>query len=177
MIEEAKKDGADFAKIAKEKSIATSNKGKDVKFDSTSSDVPTEVKSAAFALKDGEISAEPIAVTDASTYQTSYYVVKMVKNQAKGNDMDKYKKTLKKIATDNKLNDSTFVTKTIGEELKKANVKIKDKTFADVLSTYIDATKTSSSSKTKSSKSETKESSSSSKEETKESSTSTSESK
>ena len=150
---------------------------KDVKFDSTSSDVPTEVKSAAFALKDGEISAEPIAVTDASTYQTSYYVVKMVKTQAKGNDMDKYKKTLKKIATDNKLNDSTFVTKTIGEELKKANVKIKDKTFADVLSTYIDATKTSSSSKTKSSKSETKESSSSSKEETKESSTSTSESK
>lgn len=177
VIEEAKKEGADFAKIAKDKSIATSNKGKDVKFDSTSSDVPTEVKSAAFALKDGEISAEPIAVTDASTYQTSYYVVKMVKTQAKGNDMDKYKKTLKKIATDNKLNDSTFVTKTIGEELKKANVKIKDKTFADVLSTYIDATKTSSSSKTKSSKSETKESSSSSKEETKESSTSTSESK
>lgn len=163
VIADAQKDGADFSKIAKEKSLASSaKKGGEVKFDSTTADVPSEVKTAAFALKDGEISSTPIAVTDSSTYQTTYYVVKMVKNQAKGNDMDKYKKDLKKIAIDNKLNDPTFVTKVIGEELKKANVKIKDKTFADVLTTYMDATKTSSSKK--SSSSSKAESSTSSKE-------------
>ena len=59
--------------------------------------MPAEVQTAAFALKDGEIS-EVISATDASTYTTSYYIVKMVKNQDKGNDMDKYKDQITEIA-------------------------------------------------------------------------------
>ncbi len=41
-----------------------------------------------------------ITATNPTTYATEYYVVKMVKNQNKGNDMDKYKDQLKEIATE-----------------------------------------------------------------------------
>ena len=167
---EASKDGADFAKIAKEKSTDSTTKedGGKVTFDSTSTTIPAEVQAAAWKLKDGEIS-DPITVTNASTYTQSYYIVKMVKTSSKGNDMDKYKKTLKTIATDAKVSDSTFSTKVIGQVLKDQNVKIVDKSFSNILSTFIDAaeTKTSSSSTsstsssaTTSSTSETSESSS-----------------
>ncbi|MGO2628951.1 MAG: peptidylprolyl isomerase, partial [Enterococcus italicus] len=116
---EASKDGADFAKIAKEKSTDSTTKedGGKVTFDSTSTTIPAEVQAAAWKLKDGEIS-DPIAVTNSSTYTQSYYIIKMVKTSSKGNDMNKYKKTLKTIATNTKINDSTFSTKVIGEVLK-----------------------------------------------------------
>ena len=95
-------------------------------------------------MKDGQVS-DVITSTNASTYTTEYYVVKMVKNQNKGNDMDKYKKELKEIATDTKLSDSNFQNKVIGEVLKDANVKIKDKDFENVLSTFTSDSSTASS--------------------------------
>ncbi|HEE9741587.1 TPA: peptidyl-prolyl cis-trans isomerase, partial [Enterococcus faecium] len=127
-VKKAADKGDDFSKLAKDKSTDTTTKedGGKVKFDSTTTTVPAEVKEAAFKLKDGQVS-DVITSTNASTYTTEYYVVKMVKNQNKGNDMDKYKKELKEIATDTKLSDSTFQNKVIGEVLKDANVKIKDK--------------------------------------------------
>ncbi|MDV4886739.1 peptidyl-prolyl cis-trans isomerase, partial [Enterococcus faecium] len=135
-VKKAADKGDDFSKLAKDKSTDTTTKedGGKVKFDSTTTTVPAEVKEAAFKLKDGQVS-DVITSTNASTYNTEYYVVKMVKNQNKGNDMDKYKKELKEIATDTKLSDSTFQNKVIGEVLKDANVKIKDKDFENVLST------------------------------------------
>lgn len=141
--EEVSKEGADFAKIAKEKSADTATKkdGGSVKFDSTSTTIPADVQAAAWKLKDGEIS-EPIAVTDSSTYSQSFYIVKMVKTSSKGNDMDKYKAKLKTIATDAKLNDSTFSTKVIGEVLKDQNVKIKDTAFKSVLESFTNAANT-----------------------------------
>ena len=136
-VKKAADKGDDFSKLAKDKSTDTTTKedGGKVKFDSTTTTVPTEVKEAAFKLKDGQVS-DVITSTNTSTYATEYYVVKMVKNQNKGNDMDKYKKELKEIATDTKLSDSTFRNKVIGEVLKDANVKIKDKDFENVLSTF-----------------------------------------
>ena len=138
--------GDDFSKLAKDKSTDTTTKedGGKVKFDSTTTTVPTEVKEAAFKLKDGQVS-DVSTSTNTSTYATEYYVVKMVKNQNKGNDMDKYKKELKEIATDTKLSDSTFQNKVIGEVLKDANVKIKDKDFENVLSTFTSDSSTASS--------------------------------
>ncbi|HAP9473438.1 peptidyl-prolyl cis-trans isomerase, partial [Enterococcus faecium] len=132
-VKKAADKGDDFSKLAKDKSTDTTTKedGGKVKFDSTTTTVPAEVKEAAFKLKDGQVS-DVITSTNASTYTTEYYVVKMVKNQNKGNDMDKYKKELKEIATDTKLSDSTFQNKVIGEVLKDANVKIKDKDFENV---------------------------------------------
>ena len=145
-VKKAADKGDDFSKLAKDKSTDTTTKedGGKVKFDSTTTTVPAEVKEAAFKLKDGQVS-DVITSTNASTYTTEYYVVKMVKNQNKGNDMDKYKKELKEIATDTKLSDSTFQNKVIGEVLKDANVKIKDKDFENVMSTFTSDSSTASS--------------------------------
>lgn len=145
-VKKAADKGDDFSKLAKDKSTDTTTKedGGKVKFDSTTTTVPTEVKEAAFKLKDGQVS-DVITSTNTSTYATEYYVVKMLKNQNKGNDMDKYKKELKEIATDTKLSDSTFRNKVIGEVLKDANVKIKDKDFENVLSTFTSDSSTASS--------------------------------
>lgn len=158
---DASKKDADFTKIAKEKSVdsATKEDGGKIKFDSQTSTVPAEVKEAAFKLKDGEVS-DVITATDATTYQTSYYVVKMVRNKDKGNDMDPYKDEINEIAEQTKLNDSTFTAKVIGQTLKDANVKIKEDAFKDILSGYIDAadTKTSSDTDSSAKESSTKES-------------------
>jgi foldase protein PrsA len=149
VLEEVKKDGADFKKIAKEKSTDTATKadGGEVKFDSTSTTVPKDVQTAAFKLKDGAIS-DVITVTDTSTYQTSYYIVKMVKNKDKGNDLKPYKSKLEKIAKETQLSDQSFQTKVIGEELKKANVKIVDKSFENILSDFMGSSSSSSAAKT-----------------------------
>jgi foldase protein PrsA len=166
-------NGGDFTKIAKEKSIdeTTKKDGGKVKFDSQSETIPAQVQEAAFKLKDGKVS-DPIQATDSTGYQTTFYIVKMVKNKAKGNDMAPYKKELKKIAETNKENDPEFVNKVISDELKAANVKIKDDAFKDVLASFMqtedsskssDSSKKEETSKEKSSKSsESKESSDSS---------------
>lgn len=136
---EADEDDADFGKIAKDNSIAPSkdDDGK-VEFDSATpaEEVPDEVKEKAWDMKDGDIS-DPIAVN--SDYGTGYYILKMNKNQDKGNDMDKYKDEIQEIATDNKTNDQEFTTKVIGEELQDANVKVKDEAFSDILTQFTDA--------------------------------------
>ncbi|EKJ5045437.1 peptidyl-prolyl cis-trans isomerase [Enterococcus faecalis] len=143
-------DGGDFTKIAKEKSTDTATKkdGGKIKFDSQATTVPAEVKEAAFKLKDGEVS-EPIAATNMQTY----YVVKMTKNKAKGNDMKPYEKEIKKIAEETKLADQTFVSKVISDELKAANVKIKDDAFKNALAGYMQTESSSASSEKKESKS------------------------
>lgn len=146
-VKKSADSGEDFSKLVKEKSTDTATKednGK-IKFDSTTTSLPSEVKEAAFKLKNNGIS-DVIPVTNTSTYQPEYYVVKMIKNKDKGNDMDKYKKQLKGIATEIKLDDNTFKTKVITEELKAADVKIKDKDFKDVLKVFTENTSSKSSS-------------------------------
>ncbi|EOI06867.1 rotamase [Enterococcus moraviensis ATCC BAA-383] len=156
-------DGGDFAKIAKEKSTdtTTSKDGGKIKFDSQSETVAVAVKEAAFKLKDGEVS-EPIQATDATGYQSTFTIVKMVKNKEKGNDMAPYKKELKKIAEETKLTDQEFTQKVTSEVLTEANVKIKDDAFKDVLAGLVETKDSSKSSD--SSKKEEKESSSKEKE-------------
>lgn len=130
-------DGKDFGEVAKSTSVDTTTKddGGTVKFDSQdTTTVPADVQTAAYALKDGEVSK---VITVAGTYGNSYYLVKMTKNQAKGNSMDPYKDELKEIATTTKLADSNFQTTVIKEELKKANVKIKDSAFDSALSQFL----------------------------------------
>lgn len=150
-------DGGDFSKLAKEKSLDTETKedGGKIKFDSQNTTVPATVKEAAFNLKDGEVS-KVIEATD-SNYQTVYYIVKMTKNKSKGNDMEPYKKELKEIATTTKKSDQTFTTEVISDELKAANVKIKDDAFSDVLASFIQTEDSSTSDSEKTSKSSSTE--------------------
>ncbi|WP_207696094.1 foldase PrsA [Enterococcus sp. DIV0212c] len=168
-------DGGDFTKIAKEKSTDTATKenGGKVKFDSQTETVAEAVKTAAFKLKDGEIS-EPIQATDATGYQSTFTIVKMVKNKDKGNDMAPYKKELKKIAETAKQNDQEFVQKVTSEVLADANVKIKDDAFKDVLAGLVETKDSAKSSD--SSKKEEKDSKSSDSKKSKDSSSKTEES-
>lgn len=130
--------GTDFAEVAKDKSTDTTTKddGGTVKFDSQDTTIPADVQTAAYALEDGKVS-DIITVTD-STYGTStYYIVKMVKNQAKGNSMDPYKDELKEIAMATKTADSTFQTTTIKKVLKDANVKVLDNDLEQYFTEYL----------------------------------------
>ena len=166
-------EGGDFTKIAKEKSTdATKEDGGKIKFDSQSDTVPEQVKEAAFKLKDGTVS-EPIQTTDATTYQPSFYIVKMVKNKEKGNDMDPFKKELKTIAETNKENDQEFVQKVLSDVLTAANVKIKDDAFSSVLADLIQTEDSSKDSETSKSSAKEKESKSSDSSETEASSSKT----
>ncbi|NTO91377.1 peptidyl-prolyl cis-trans isomerase [Enterococcus faecium] len=120
-------EGENFSKLVqaygKNKTLKETD-GK-MNFDSTNPEIPTEVKKAAFKLKNGEVS-DIIPVTDPTTYQQSYYLVKMVKKQDKGSNKDKYKSELEKIATEAKTLDTEFMDKTNRKVIKKDNVTIKD---------------------------------------------------
>ncbi len=132
-------DDADFGAIAAEKSsLPSAEDNGNVTFDSSVSvnEVPSEVQQVAWTLSDGQVS-DVIPVNSA--YGTSYYIIKMVKSQAKGNDMEPFEDTVRQIATDAKLNDSAFTTKAIGQELVDANVKIKDESFSGILTNFIEA--------------------------------------
>lgn len=151
-------DGGDFAKLAKENSASEDDSEvKTTKFDSSSTTVPAEVMTAAFALDDDAYS-DVITATDANYGNSTYYIVKMIKNVDKGDDMDKYKKEVKAAATATKVADSTFVNETITKELKAANVKIKDDDFSDLLANYLTSDSSTADSKKESSSKESESS-------------------
>ena len=140
VLSEVKADGADFAKIAKEK---TKGSKTEYTFDSGSTDLPTDVRTAALALDKNGIS-DVISTTDSTGTQTAYYIVKVTKKSDKNADWKAYKSRLKEIIVASRTSDSNFQNKVIGNELKKANVKIKDKTFSDILATFTAAADSSS---------------------------------
>lgn len=156
LIDDAKNNAADFDKNAKDKKS-------DVTFDSSNTQVPEEVKDAAYKLKDGEVSAEPIKVMNQQSGTTSYYVVKMIKASDKGSDWKKYKKELKEIITTTKQNDATFVNGIIAGYLKDYNVKVKPVEFSNIFTPYEQAVTSASSSESKSSEKKSSESKSSDK--------------
>ncbi|OFI49667.1 hypothetical protein BG261_03540 [Floricoccus tropicus] len=136
VLEEVKKDDSKFGDIAKEKSVGSAkDKGGEMKFDSNSTELPTEVKDAAFKLEDGKVS-DVITVSSQATGASSYYIVKMEKNSKKGNDMNKYKKDLEKSIKTEKESDSKYTSSVIGNLLKEYNVTIKEKAFSNALSQY-----------------------------------------
>ncbi|HEL1828135.1 TPA: peptidylprolyl isomerase PrsA [Streptococcus suis] len=157
----AQAEGADFAQLAKDNSTDTTTKdnGGEVKFDSTSTTVPAEVQKAVFALDAGQVGASVISSVDMKTYTTSYYVVKLDAKSEKSAKWEDYKDKLKEIILAQKQRDSSFVATVLKEALQKANVKVKDSAFQNLLSQYV-TTEESSASSTKSSSSSTESSSS-----------------
>ena len=132
VLEEAKADGADFAKIAKDN---TKGDKTDYTFDSGSTDLPNQVLTAALALdKDGV--SDVITTADSSAYKPVYYIVKVIKKEDKNADWKAYKKRLKEIIVNQKLTDTDFRNAVIGKAFKKANVKVKDRAFSEILSQY-----------------------------------------
>ena len=119
VLEELKAEGADFAAKKKEKTTAADKKIA-YKFDSGATSLPADVVKAASGLKEGDMS-EVISVLDPATYQNKFYIVKVTKKAEK-----KAEKT----------RDMNFQNKIIAKALDKANVKIKDKAFANILVQY-----------------------------------------
>lgn len=140
-LEETKADGADFEKIAKDKTTE-SKKKVDYTFDSADTVLPTDVIKEAAKLNAGDTS-KVISVMDSTTYQKKYYIVKLTKKAEKKADWKEYKKRLKEIILNEKVNDTTFQNKVISETLDKANVKVKDKAFANILSQFAEKNKAS----------------------------------
>lgn len=159
--DQATADGADFDKIAKENTTA---KKTEYTFDSADTKLPTDVMDAAFKQNEGSVS-DVIKVMNSSTYSYTYYIVKTTKKTDKNSDWKTYKKRLKKAIMAKYQNDTNFQNQVIA----KANVKIKDNTFASILSQY--ATSSSSSSSASSSKASSTSSEASSSSSTEESST------
>lgn len=131
--------GEDFATLAKENSTdeATKENGGEIKFDSTSKTVATELQNAIFALEAGQVGAAVVPVLDQTTYTTAYYVVKLEAKSEKAEDWKKYKKLLKETIVSSKQNDNAFVTNIISKALKDANVKVKDSAFQNALSQFM----------------------------------------
>ena len=80
-----------------------------------------------------------------TTYQPTYYIVKTTKKEAKNPDWKTYKKRLTETILNEKKADSSFQNKVIAAALEKANVKIKDKSFSNILANYNATTGSSSS--------------------------------
>lgn len=134
VLKDVKADGADFAKIAKEKTTATDKKV-EYKFDSAGTTLPKEVMSAAFKLDKNGVS-DVVSAVDSTTYKTSYYIIKVTDKTEKKSDWKSYKNRLKEVILKDKTSDRAFQNKVISKALEKANVKIKDKAFAGILSQY-----------------------------------------
>lgn len=134
VLKDVKADGADFAKIAKEKTTATDKKV-EYKFDSAGTTLPKEVMSAAFKLDKNGVS-DVVSTVDSITYKTSYYIIKVTDKTEKKSDWKSYKNRLKEVILKDKTSDRAFQNKVISKALEKANVKIKDKAFAGILSQY-----------------------------------------
>lgn len=134
VLKDVKADGADFAKIAKEKTTATDKKV-EYKFDSAGTTHPKEVMAAAFKLDKNGVS-DVVSTVDSTTYKTSYYIIKVTDKTEKKSDWKSYKNRLKEVILKDKTSDRAFQNKVISKALEKANVKIKDKAFAGILSQY-----------------------------------------
>ncbi|WNZ92056.1 peptidylprolyl isomerase PrsA [Streptococcus iniae] len=134
VLEETKAEGTNFADIAKEKTTEAKKKV-DYSFDSASTVLPADVVKEATKLKEGEKS-ELVTVMDATTYQKKFYILNVVKKAEKKSDWKTYKKRLKEIILNEKINDNAFQNKVISKSLDKANVKIKDKAFANILAQF-----------------------------------------
>lgn len=136
VLEKAKAESADFAQLAKENSTDndTKEKGGEIKFDSTATNVPEAVKKAAFALEANGVS-ELVSVQSAQG-STSYYIVKLVSKTEKSAKWEDYKEKLKQVILTAKQNNTSFIQSVVAKELKAANIKVKDAAFQNLFSQY-----------------------------------------
>lgn len=130
-------NGKKFDTLAKKYSTddTTKNKGGLLPpFDNTSTSVDSKVKKAAFSLKNGQYTTEPVK-TDAG-----YEVIEMVKHPSKGSWKD-HKSELKHQLATSRMNNSTTLHNVVSKVLKDGDVHIEDKSLSNILSGYVDAPK------------------------------------
>ena len=123
-------DGADFAELAKEYSTdtATAENGGEVTF--SSGEMVPEFEEAAYALKDGETTTEPVA-TDYG-----FHVIKMIEKPEKGT-LEEETDTIKDQLITTKLADSASIQAVISGIMKDANIIIDDKDLSTAMDAYL----------------------------------------
>ena len=119
------KDGADFDTLAKE------NGGKIGPF--KRSDMVKEFADAAYGLKVGEITEEPVLT------QYGYHVIKLVDKPEKGSLSD-VRSTLEDELLAEKLKDTATIHSVVSSLVKNADVKITDDTLKNALKDFSDNT-------------------------------------
>lgn len=131
----------EFKKLAKQKSTDTSTKdngGIVPAFDNTDTQLPSAYKKAAFKLKTGEYTTEPVKTDNG------YYVIYMIKHPAKGTKANRINALKDQIVTEN-MNNQTFLHKVVAKALKQGNVSIKDQDMKNILADYLNPSGASSS--------------------------------
>nr|PMC27213.1 peptidylprolyl isomerase [Gardnerella vaginalis] len=124
-----------FKKLVKSKSTDASTKnagGKVAAFDNTSTSVDSAYKKAAFKLKTGEYTTEPVKTDDG------YVVIYMIEHPAKGKK-SQHINDLKTQIVQEKMNDSKFLHKVVSNVLKKGNVSIKDNDLKNIMDDYLNS--------------------------------------
>ncbi|BDR60758.1 peptidylprolyl isomerase PrsA [Lactobacillus xylocopicola] len=127
-------DGKSFKELVKKYSLDTGTKsdaGKLPAFDSTDSSLDPAFKKAAFKLKTGQTTKEPVKS------QSGYHVIRMIKHPGKGSFASHKKEIDNQIYRSMSQNQETLRS-VIAKVLKKADPQIKDKDLKDVLSSYVD---------------------------------------
>lgn len=133
IVPEATKEEATKASKSDAIKFEKDNKKNKIKFDSTNTLIPSELKVAAFKLKNNQLS-KPIEVRYPSSEMVNYYVIKMVKNSEKGTDMNKYKDQLKTAIKNEKEADTDYVNSVKANYIKDHDVVIKEKSFSSLFS-------------------------------------------
>lgn len=137
--------GASFAKLAENYSVdnaTNTSGGKLPAFDSTDKTLDSTFKTAAYKLKDGQITSSPVKTTGG------YEVIKMLDHKSKGS-FAANKASLTNTVYGQWERSSTVMHNVTSKVLKQQKVKIKDADLKDALATYQNTSAGSSSSATK----------------------------
>ena len=123
-------DGADFAELAAENSTdtATASNGGEITF--SSGEMVPEFEEAAYALKEGEMTTEPVA----SEY--GFHIIKMIEKPEKGT-LEEETDTIKDQLLTAKLADSAAIQEVISGIMQDANILIDDKDLATAMDAYL----------------------------------------
>ncbi|CAM3170563.1 foldase protein PrsA [Lactobacillus bombicola] len=128
-------DGKSFSSLVKKYSLDTGTKSKAGKlpaFDSTDSSLDPAFKNAAFKLKTGQTTKEPVKS------QSGYHVIKMINHPSKGT-FASHKKAIDEEIYHSMAQDQETMRSVIATVLKKADIQIKDNDLKNVLSSYVSA--------------------------------------
>ena len=128
------KDGADFAELAKANSADTGTAAKGGQIGPFKrSDMVKEFADAAYGLKVGDITEEPVLT------QYGYHVIKLVDKPEKGSLSD-VRSTLEDELLAEKLKDTATIHSVVSSLVKNAEVKITDDTLKNALKDFSDNT-------------------------------------
>lgn len=160
IINQLKQDNSEknFASLAKKYSQDTSTKddgGKLPAFNNQNTSLDPEFEKAAFKLKTGEFTQEPVKGEEG------YFVIRMINNPGKGKMAD-HKKKLENQIYANWMQNQAIMNEVITKVLKKGDVSIKDKDLQNILSNYLTSSSSIASSDSDSSASSSSSSTSSS---------------